>query len=97
MFSIAHRTLLGATRETRYIVRMCVAERTAVYESASHFPLAMTSSVQLTDSLGGCRLDASHNYSGPLSPLMGLLKGRQQRLLGDAMRALKHHVEGPRR
>ncbi|MEX1021213.1 MAG: SRPBCC family protein [Litorilinea sp.] len=97
IFVVEHFTLFKARKQTRYIVQMCVETRTAVYQSTASFPLSMTSSVQLTDSLGGCRLEATHHYAGPLAPLVWLLSGRQKSLLNQAMLALKARVEGPRR
>jgi hypothetical protein len=92
-FSIEHRTLLGLTKQTSYTVRMCVEGRSAVYESCVRFPLTVVSTVQLSDSLGGCRLEASHSYGGPATLLLWVLLSRQRKLLRQAMRALKAHVE----
>lgn len=96
IFAVEHFTLLKAKRKTRYVVQMHIHERSAVYESTAGFPLGMMSSVQLTDSLGGCRLEATHRYSGPAAPLVWLLRGRQQSLLHGAMLALKAQAEGPK-
>lgn len=96
-FTVEHYTLFGLKTATTYVVRMCVEERSAVYESARSIPVAMTSSVQLSDSLGGTRLEATHHYAGPLAGLVGVLRSRQQTVLGTAMQALKEIIEGPRR
>jgi hypothetical protein len=95
IFHITHKTLFGLSKETSYIVRMCVPGRSAIYESTAHFPVSTLCSVQLSDSLGGCQLEARHNYSGPAAPLLYLLLGRQKAKLHQAMSALKAHIERP--
>lgn len=96
-FTVEHHTLFGTTKQTPYTVKMYVDGRSAVYESVASFPLTMVSSVQASDSLGGCRLEASHSYSGLASLLVWLLAARQKNLLRQAMLALKAEVEGPAR
>lgn len=96
-FAVEHHTLLGARRQTEYVVQMLVEGRSAIYSSTARFPVSMLSSVQLSDSLGGCRLEATHSYRGAALPLLWLLRTRQQAKLQQAMHALQAQVEGPRR
>ncbi len=91
------RSPLGLPVTNTALVRMAVPGSTVVWEGAL-FGVVAVHTFRFADEVGGCRVIERESYHGVASPVMALIRGRQQRAFDTALANLKTQIEGmPRR
>ena len=91
------RSPLGLPVTSTALIRMAVPGSTVVWEGTLLGVVAVHS-FRFADEVGGCRVTERESYHGFMSPIMALLRGRQQRAFDTALANLKAQIEGmPRR
>jgi hypothetical protein len=91
------RSPIGLPVTNNSVIRMSVPGNTIVFEG-SLLGVVAVHSLRFVDDVGGCKVTERETYHGLTSPVMALLRTRQQRAFDTALANLKLKIEGvPRR
>lgn len=91
------RSPLGLPVTNTAVIRMAVPGKSVVWEGAL-FGTVAVHTFRFADDVGGCKVTERETYHGVTSPVMALVRGRQQRAFDTALANLKAQIEGaPRR